>query len=86
MCAVTTLSHLGICYWFVIGLDFGLKGAALALNINYLVFFVSIYVYTMRSELVSDRLADFDSSAFLGLHEILRFGLPNAALVFLEWG
>ena len=86
MFAVTSLAHFGICYWFVIVLDLGIKGAALALNVNFGLGFVLIFVYTLKTKLVSHSLARFDSSSFQGLLEILKFGVPNAALVFFDWG
>ena len=86
MFAVTSLAHFGICYWFVIVLDLGIKGAALALNVNYGLGFVLIFVYTLKTKLVSKSLARFDWRSFHGLIEILRFGVPNAALVFFDWG
>ena len=50
MFAVTSLAHLGICYWFVIVLDLGIKGAALALNVNFGLGFVIILVYTLKTK------------------------------------
>ena len=53
MFAVTSLAHFGFCYWFVIVLDLGIKGAALALNVNYALGFLFIIAYTLKTKRVS---------------------------------
>ena len=79
-------AHIGICYLFVHTFGLGLQGAAIALNINYFVNLTSFVIFTYKSSQTKKTLAPWGRESFRGFTEILKYGIPSGAQLFLDWG
>ena len=79
------LLHIGICYLFVHTLEFGQPGAAIALNINYLLNLTSFVIFCLYSSQTKETIARWGRESFREFGEILKYGLPSAASLFLDW-
>ena len=56
------------------------------MNIQMLINCSFTFLYAKYSARTKKTFAPFGWEAFSGLSEILRYGLPNAAMFFFEWG
>ena len=81
----TGLVHIGVCYLFVHTFDFGLKGAAIALDINYFANMSIFILFTLYGPQTRKTVARWGRESFRGFAEILKYGIPSAAQLFLDW-
>ena len=78
--------HICTCYLLVIVAGLGIAGAALSMTIYYTLSCFIMFFYAKFSEKTKHTVARFDRSAFQNLSEILKYGMPNAAMYFFEHG
>ena len=87
---VTTLLHIGWGYLFIIHLDWGVSGAALALNITYMSNYLAqeIYVRVYDWKFFKDYMQPIftkESFNWSGCKEFLRLGVPGTIMQCAEW-
>ena len=75
-----------LCYVLVIPAGLGIIGAAIAIMTNYVLGMASFVLFANCSKRTKYTIATFDKRSFHNLIELLRFGIPNAAMIFFEWG
>ncbi len=81
----TTLFHAFICYEFVIELNYGIKGASLALNCTSLLHFFLCYGYARISSRFALSWRPFDLDTFRQWGDFFRLALPNALMFIPEY-
>jgi len=82
--------HIGWGYLFIIYLDMGVAGAAIALNITYMVNYAiqGIYIRYIDWEFFKDFIQPlFDRKSFNweGAKEFLKLGVPGTMMQCAEW-
>ena len=82
--------HLGWAYFFIVYLDWGVGGAALALNITYMTNYISqeFYIQVINRKFFGDFLQPFfsrNSFNWAGAKEFLRLGVPSTIMQCAEW-
>ena len=87
---VTAALHIGWGYLFIVHLDMGTAGAAIALNITYCVnyFAQEVYINCIKSGEFDKYLQPFfqrDTFNWAGAKEFLRLGIPGAMMQCAEW-
>lgn len=87
---MTTLLHIFWGYFFILSLDMGVAGAAIALNITYVVNFAAqeIYIRFIDWPFFKDfmqPLFTWDSFSWKGAKEFLRLGVPGTMMQCAEW-
>jgi len=87
---VTTTIHIGWGYLFIIHLDMGVLGAAIALNLTYISGYVAqeFYINVIAHEFFKDFLQPiFTKKSFdgPGAKEFLRLGVPGTMMQCAEW-
>ena len=82
--------HIGWGYLFIIHLDMGTAGAAIALNITYCLNYVAqeVYILCVKRDFFSDYLQPFFRSEtfdWAGIKAFLKLGIPGAMMQCAEW-
>ncbi|KAM0032419.1 putative multi antimicrobial extrusion protein [Helianthus debilis subsp. tardiflorus] len=79
------LIHVPICWALVFKLGFRAPGAALAIGISYTLNVVILGVYLYRSKACKRTRATCLGDVFSSIKEFLRFSVPSALMICLEW-
>ncbi|KAK7847201.1 protein detoxification 15 [Quercus suber] len=82
--AITTLSHLLICWILVFKSGLGNKGAALANGISYWMNALLLMAYVRISPSCKSTWTGFSKEAFRGITEFLKLSIPSAIMLSLE--
>ena len=87
---VTTVLHIGWGYLFIIHLDMGVGGAALALNLTYCINYAAqeIYINCIDWKFFKDFMQPLfvrDSFNWKGSKEFLKLGVPGTLMQCAEW-
>lgn len=82
--AITTLSHLLICWILVFKSGLGNKGAALANGISYWMNALLLMAYVRISPSCKSTWTGFSKEAFHGITEFLKLSIPSAIMLSLE--
>jgi MATE family multidrug resistance protein len=86
--AVTCVIHTGWCYLFIVSMDLGVPGAALALNFTYISNYViqELYVNVLRKDTFADYTAPlFGEESFLDWSRYIKLAVPTTFLLCIEW-
>ena len=83
----TSLLHIFWCYLFVVRWELDVEGVGIATMISYCLnfFAITILCWSMNS-LKSSYFMITSESIKEGIMEYLKIGIPNAAMLCLEWG
>ena len=87
---MTTALHIGWGYLFIIYLDWGVPGAALALNLTYTSNYLAqeIYIRVVDWDYFKDFMQPIfnrESFNWEGCKEFLRLGVPGTLMQCAEW-
>jgi MATE family multidrug resistance protein len=84
---ITALLHFPSCYAWVYMFGLGIQGSAIATSITYFLDFLLIQLYVGTLKELKESWFFPDKSCFniRGLIEFLKFGIPSAAMLCLEW-
>ncbi|KAL1189946.1 Protein DETOXIFICATION 14 [Cardamine amara subsp. amara] len=77
--------HVVLCWILVFKFGFGNIGAATAISISYWLNVIVLGLYMTFSSSCSKSRATISMSAFKGMGEFIRFGIPSASMICLEW-
>ncbi|KAL1209456.1 Protein DETOXIFICATION 14 [Cardamine amara subsp. amara] len=77
--------HVVLCWSLVFKFGFGNLGAAMALGISYWLNVIVLGLYMTFSSSCSKSRSTISMSAFKGMGEFFRFGIPSASMICLEW-
>ena len=80
---ITSLFHVFVCWALVIGLDFGVKGAALANAISYWTNVLILAIYIKFSPSCRDTWTGFSKEGMRNLVEFLKLAIPSSLMVWL---
>ncbi|KAF3447413.1 hypothetical protein FNV43_RR12599 [Rhamnella rubrinervis] len=84
--SLTTLCfHVPLCWALVFKLKLKIAGAALAINLSYLVNLILLGFYVKCSTACQKSRAKFSMDVFSSMKEFFRFAIPSATMVCLEW-
>jgi len=73
-------------YILIIKMDMGLKGAALALNVQQTVSGILIFAYCKIKNPVKETFFSFQKESFQELWNLFKYEFTIGAMIFLEWG
>lgn len=85
---VTWTLHVGWCYLFIVTWQMGVHGAAMALNITYILNFTiqELYVKVVRKEVFKEFSAPlFEEESFLDWGMFIKLAVPTTFLMCIEW-
>ena len=87
---ITTALHFGWGYLFIVYLDLGVAGAALALNLTYCLNFLSqeLFIHVIKRQYFEAYLQPFftvNSLDWKGAKEFLKLGIPGTMMQCAEW-
>ncbi|KAI8534503.1 hypothetical protein RHMOL_Rhmol10G0095000 [Rhododendron molle] len=86
LCSVATLFfHIPLCWVLVFKLRMGNSGAALAIGLSYWLNVILLGFYLKYSSSVERTRTSFSRDVFLIIGEFIRFAVPSAIMVCLEW-
>ncbi|XP_076960732.1 protein DETOXIFICATION 14-like [Bidens hawaiensis] len=77
--------HIPICWALVFRLGFGTAGAALAIGISYTLNVILLGFYIHYSEACEKTSVTFSVDGFKTIKEFIRFTIPSAVMLCLEW-
>jgi len=82
---VTTVLHVGWGYLFIVHLDMGVGGAAIALNLTYCINYLAqeLYIQVIKRDYFSDFLQPLfvrDSFNWSGAKTFLKLGVPSTIM------
>uniref|UniRef100_M8BHN3 Protein TRANSPARENT TESTA 12 n=1 Tax=Aegilops tauschii TaxID=37682 RepID=M8BHN3_AEGTA len=83
--AVTSLSHILVCWALVYKAGMGSKGAALATAVSYSTNLAMLSLYTRLSGACRGTWTGFSMEAFKELRQFAELAVPSAMMVCLEW-
>uniref|UniRef100_A0A453T3C6 Protein DETOXIFICATION n=1 Tax=Aegilops tauschii subsp. strangulata TaxID=200361 RepID=A0A453T3C6_AEGTS len=83
--AVTSLSHVLVCWALVHRAGMGSKGAALATAVSYSANLAILSLYTRLSGVCKTTWTGFSMEAFKELRQFAELAVPSAMMVCLEW-
>ncbi|KAH7533921.1 hypothetical protein FEM48_Zijuj04G0182700 [Ziziphus jujuba var. spinosa] len=83
-CAVLVL-HVPLCWVMVFKLGLGITGAALSIGISYWVSVVGLGLYVKYSSACEKTRVHVTMDALRHVGEFVRFAIPSAVMVCLEW-
>ncbi|XP_037462901.1 protein DETOXIFICATION 16-like [Triticum dicoccoides] len=83
--AVTSLSHILVCWALVYKAGMGSKGAALATAVSYSTNLAMLSLYTRLSGACKRTWTGFSMEAFKELRQFAELAVPSAMMVCLEW-
>ena len=87
---LTTVCHIGWAYYFIVSLDMGVGGAALALNLTYIINYLAqeIYINYIDWNFFKDFMQPLfvrESFNWVGSKEFLKLGVPGTLMQCAEW-
>ncbi|XP_058185281.1 protein DETOXIFICATION 6-like isoform X3 [Rhododendron vialii] len=86
LCSVATLFfHIPLCWVLVFKLKMGNSGAALTIGLSYWLNVILLGFYVKYSSSVERTRTSFSRDVFLSTEEFVRFAVPSAIMVCLEW-
>ncbi|XP_020105374.1 protein DETOXIFICATION 14-like isoform X1 [Ananas comosus] len=81
----TLCFHVPLCWVLVFKTRLGNVGAALSISISYWLNVLLLGIYINFSNSCKATRMPFSMEAFTGISEFLRFALPSAIMICLEW-
>ena len=80
--------HVGICYYFVHVLNYGVIGLAFAINITYAGFLLAITLYCVftRNSKIREAWVTMNSDSLEGWTGVLELGIPGVCVYFIDFG
>ncbi|KAM0933220.1 putative multi antimicrobial extrusion protein [Dioscorea sansibarensis] len=81
----TLCFHIPLCWFMVFKSGLGNVGAALSISISYWLNIFILALYIKYSDSCEPTRAPFSLKAFKGVNEFLRFAVPSAVMICLEW-
>jgi Na+-driven multidrug efflux pump len=87
---ITTILHIGWGYLFIVHLDMGTAGAAIALNITYGTNCIAqeLYIHVFKKSFFDEFLPPFwqmSSFSWPGAKKFLKLGIPGTLMQCAEW-
>jgi MATE family multidrug resistance protein len=82
---IGSIMHIGWSYLFVVHLKQDIVGTGIASAITNFTILVMSLVYTSTQEDIKEAVFWPDYRSFRGLGEYLKIGIPQTALLCLEW-
>lgn len=82
---VATILYIPLCVLFMHKLDLGIIGLAVALVVKDFVLFLTVTIYGIYSDKISQALVPIDIEAFRGWRQYLEVSLPTTVMICAEW-
>ena len=81
----TTIFHTGVCYILVVTFDLGAGGSLISFSVTYGINFVLIYLYAVKKDLIHKDAYLFSRENVQDMKLYLKYGIPSALVLCLEW-
>lgn len=83
--AVTSVMHIGLCYFFIYEMDMDIAGLGLASICTSGLQFLLLLIYSMCVPKISEAIMFFNADCFRDLGSYLRMALPSTVMLCAEW-
>ena len=82
---ISTILQVPLCMFFMIYLDMGIIGLAIATSIKDFITWCLVTVHGSCSEEISKALVPIDMDSFRGWTQYLKVALPSTLMITAEW-
>ena len=78
-------SHIILCYILVVTLNLGAGGSLISFSLTYGLNFFCVYIYAIKKNLIHPEAYLFAKENISDVNLYLKYGIPSALVLCLEW-